>query len=139
MEGYDAKKRNKPFRDWINHLPANKRVPIMQRIGKFIGKSFHAVKSYRSLAREISPVDCIGIQEATRIIAFEEGINGFVKAKQIYPDLYEAFKQGDQKEHPDGKEASATAHPADGKDTGQTSGTGTQDCPDTGAIHKHAA
>ncbi len=112
MEGYDAKKRNKPFRDWINHLPANKRVPIMQRIGKFIGKSFHAVKSYRSLAREI---------------------------RQIYPDLYEAFKQGDQKEHPDGKEASATAHPADGKDTGQTSGTGTQDCPDTGAIHKHAA
>ncbi len=48
-------------------------------------------------------------------------------------------KQGDHKEYSDGTEASATTHPADGKDTGQTSGTDTTDRPDTGAIRKHAA
>ena len=78
----------------------------MERIGVFIGKSFHTIKSYRGLQREISPVDSVGIQAVTRLIADEEGIDNFVDAGMIYPELYQAFKQGPHQEDSlDGTEA----------------------------------
>ncbi len=96
MKTNSQKTRNRPFRDWVNKFPVSRRKQVMEIIADGLGKSYQTVRSYKNMLRDIPALECAGIQMETRIISEKEGIDGFVTARSIYPELYEAFKQGDK-------------------------------------------
>lgn len=100
----NAKIRNKPFAKWFENFPIGEREKAAERVAAFMKKSVYTIKAYKKFGRSIPAVEAIGIQKATIAISKEDGFKDFVKAKHIFPDLHEAFKQGESTEESHDKE-----------------------------------